>query len=47
MKNVLFLSAVFLFFCVNGALGESPVNMPDPVLKAAVERALWIADPQS
>lgn len=30
---------------VGSARGESPVSIPDPVLKAAIEDALWVSDP--
>lgn len=39
------LVAVLLAGCACCARGESPLNIPDPVLKEAIERALWISDP--
>ncbi len=45
MRTFLCLSMVFLFACVGRVQGESPVNIPDPLLKAAIERALWVSDP--
>lgn len=44
MKTFLSLTA-FLLVCVGRVQGQSPVNIPDSRLKAAIERALWVSDP--
>ncbi len=43
--KALFLSTALLFVCVGRVQGESPVNIPDPRLKAAIEGTLWVSDP--
>ncbi len=43
MRTVLCLSMAFAW--VGRVQGESPVSIPDPVLKAAIEDALWVSDP--
>jgi len=45
MKMRCSLMAALLVSCAYRVHGESPVSIPDPVLKAAIERALWISDP--
>lgn len=45
MRKIVFALIVFSFLGSAPVRGGSPVNIPDPGLKAAIEQALWITDP--